>query len=194
MKTGAVIHRAADGVGKLQVRMGDRGRGLFAASSFKKGATITHIAGTVMDGRNSDVDQHAEKLQWSKTQVFVMHNHKVGALGVLTNTAVCKGANNARFVLNRRNQTMIRLCATKPIAAGQEILAPYGRTYVSQIKKAVKLQTHRILEDLRHADVMAPVVIAGGAVQRFLCAKCGTRVTKNTRHGHARCCSGAINK
>ena len=194
MKTGAVIHRAADGVGKLQVRMGDRGRGLFAASSFKKGATITHIAGTIVDGNNSDVNQHAEKLQWSKTQVFVMHNHEVGTLGILTNTAACKGANNARFVLNRRNQSMIRLCATKTIAAGQEILAPYGRTYVSQIKKAVKLQTQRILEDLQHADIMAPVVIAGGSVQRFLCAKCGKRVTKCTRHGHARCCSGAINK
>ena len=189
--TGAILHRAADGVGKLQVRMGDRGRGLFAASAFKKGDTITAVAGSLMD--TAKAAQHAEKFQWSKTQVFVME-HGIGALGVFANTAASKGANNARFVCNKRNQCMMRLCATRTIAAGQEILAPYGRPYVSAIKNAVKAQTDRILEDVHSVDVTAPVVVAGGAVARLLCAKCGKRVTEKTRLRHARCCSGRLNK
>jgi hypothetical protein len=50
--TGAILYRAADGVRKLQVRVGDRGRGLFAASLFKKGDTITMAAGVLMDIQN----------------------------------------------------------------------------------------------------------------------------------------------
>jgi hypothetical protein len=190
--TGAIVHRTADGLGKLQVRMGTRGRGLFAASAFKKGDTITTVAGSLIDNHNPNVAQHTEKYQWSQSQLFVME-HAVGALGIFANTAASSGANNARYVCNRRNQSM-RLCATRTIVTGQEILVPYGRTYVSKIKTAVKLQNDQILENLRSVNVTAPVVVTGGAVARWLCAKCGKRVTKKTRQTHARCCSGAINK
>jgi len=190
--TGAIVHRTADGLGKLQVRMGTRGRGLFAASAFKKGDTITTVAGSLIDNQNPNVAQHTEKYQWSQSQLFVME-HAVGALGIFANTAASSGANNARYVCNRRNQSM-RLCATRTIVTGQEILVPYGRTYVSKIKTAVKLQNDQILENLRSVNVTAPVVVTGGAVARWLCAKCGKRVTKKTRQTHARCCSGAINK
>ena len=189
--TGAIVYRAADGVCTLQIRMGDRGRGLFAASAFKKGDSITTVAGSLME--NAKAAQHAEKFQWSKTQVFVME-HAVGALGLFANTAASKGANNARYVCNKRNQRMMRLCATRTIAAGQEILAPYGRPYVLAIKNAVKVQTDRILEVLDSVNVTAPVVVAGGAVARLLCAKCGKRVTDKTRLRHARCCSGPLKK
>ena len=190
--TGAILYRAADGVRKLQVRVGDRGRGLFAASLFKKGDTVTMAAGVLMDIQNPNVPQHAEMYQWSKGQVFVMEPAE-GALGIFANTAASDGTNNARFICNRRNQGM-RIRAERTILAGQEILVPYGRTYVSRVKKAVKLKHCRILDDRRHIDVTAPVVVAGGAVARLLCEKCGKRVTKNSRHRHARCCSGAINK
>jgi hypothetical protein len=190
--TGPIVYRTADGVGKLQVRMGTRGRGLFAASAFKKGDTITTVAGSLIDNQNPNVAQHTEKYQWSQSHLFVMENAK-GALGIFANTAASSGANNARYICNRRNQSM-RFCATRTIVAGKEILVPYGRTYVSQIKTAVKLQNDQILENLRSVNVTAPVVVTGGAVARWLCAKCGKRVTKKTRQTHARCCSGAINK
>ena len=190
--TGAILYRAADGVRKLQVRVGDRGRGLFAASLFKKGDTVTMVAGVLMDIQNPNVPQHAEMYQWSKGLVFVMEPAE-GALGIFANTAASDGTNNARFICNRRNQGM-RIRAERTILAGQEILVPYGRTYVSRVKKAVKLKNCRILEDRCHFDVTAPVAVAGGAVARLLCAKCGKKVTKKSRHRHARCCSGAINK
>jgi hypothetical protein len=188
--TGAILYGAADGVRKLQVRVGDRGRGLFAASLFKKGDIVTEVAGVLMDTQNPNVVQHLEKYQWSKSQVFVMNPAK-GALGIFANTAASVGINNARFLCNRRNQTM-RIRAERNILDGQEILVPYGRTYASQVKEAVRLKNCRILEDRCHNDVTAPVVVAGGAVARLLCAKCRKRLTKNSRQTHARCCSGAI--
>jgi hypothetical protein len=39
--TGAILHRTPNGQGRLQVRVQGRGRGLFAASSFKKGASVS---------------------------------------------------------------------------------------------------------------------------------------------------------
>ena len=51
--TGAIVYRAADGVGKLQIRMGDRGRGLFAASAFKKGDSITAVVPSINQFRIS---------------------------------------------------------------------------------------------------------------------------------------------
>ena len=39
--TGAILHHAPDGQARLQVRVQGRGRGLFAASSFKKGASVS---------------------------------------------------------------------------------------------------------------------------------------------------------
>ena len=114
--TGAILYRAADGVRKLQVRVGDRGRGLFAASWFKKGDsglfaaswfkkgdTITMVAGVLMDTQNSNVAQHAEIYQWSKTQAFVIEPAE-GALGIFANTAASDGANNARFFCNRQTE------------------------------------------------------------------------------------------
>jgi hypothetical protein len=58
----------------------------------------------------------------------------------------------------------MRIRAERNILNSQEILVPYGRTYVSQVKKAVKLKKCRILEDRCHIDVTAPVVVAGYAL------------------------------
>ena len=189
--TGAVIFRASNGVGKLQVRMGDRGRGLFAASPFKTGQTITTVAGSLVENNDPGVARDAEKFQWSKTQVFVME-HTGDAFGIFANTAASQRVNNAKYVCNRRNHNLMRLCATRNIDAGQEILAPYGRPYVSQIKMAVELQNARHMELVQSLDVMAPVVVTGGAVARMLCANCGRKVKTSNRKTHARCCLGAI--
>jgi hypothetical protein len=187
--TGAVLFRAPDGVKKLQVRTGDRGRGLFAASHFKKSNTITTVSGSLLLTTDSTIDIHAEKFQWSKTKFFVMD--QTGGLGIYANTAASQQGNNAKYVCNRQNQTM-RLCATRSITAGQEILVPYGPSYVSIIKNALKMQNVCLLEAAQSLETMAPVVISGGAVARMLCAKCGRSVKATNRRTHARCCSGAI--
>jgi hypothetical protein len=192
--TGAVLFRAPDGVKKLQVRTGDRGRGLFAASPFKKSDTITTVSGSLLLTTDSSIDNHAEKFQWSKNKFFVMD--QTGGLGIYANTAASPWGNNAKYVCNRQNQKMMRLRATRSIAAGQEILVPYGHSYVSRIKNAVKSQQDvmksRMIDAVQAIDIAAPVVVTGGAVARLLCANCGSKVKANNRRTHARCCSGAI--
>ena len=192
--TGAVLFRAPDGVKKLQVRTGDRGRGLFAASHFKKSDTITTVSGSLLLTSDSTIDIHAEKFQWSKTKFFVMD--QTGGLGIYANTAASQQGNNAKYVCNRQNQKMMRLRATCNIVSGQEILVPYGPLYVSKIKKAVKSQQDvmksRMIDAVQAIDIAAPVVVTGGAVARLLCANCGSKVKANNRRTHARCCSGAI--
>ena len=189
--TGALLLPAANGVGKLRVRNGDRGRGLFAASPFKKGDVISCITGSLVSSIDAMQSPHSEKLQWSKHHVFLME-HTGANYGIFANTAASTAVNNAKYVCNRRNNTVIRLCATRSIVAGQEILAPYGKLYVSRIKTAVKLQAEWQLENARTIASMAPVVMAGGAVVRMLCAKCGKRVTAATRKRHARFCSSLL--
>lgn len=44
--TGAIIHPTPDQKGKLQVRYGDRGRGLFAMSIIHKGSVMRDVAGS----------------------------------------------------------------------------------------------------------------------------------------------------
>lgn len=187
--TGALLLPAANGVGKLRVRKGDRGRGLFAASPFKKGDVITCISGSIVPSIDAMQSPHSEKLQWSTAQVFVME-HSDGNFGIFANTAASKDVNNAKYVCSRRSKPVVRLCATRSIVAGQEILAPYGKLYVSKIKAAVILQAQRQVAKTQMLDAMAPVVMAGGAVARMLCAKCNKRVTAVTRTRHARFCTG----
>ena len=63
--TGALLYFAADGVRKLQVRAANRGRGLFAASCFSAGDTITNVAGHLADACNlhSSVKRESEVFQ-----------------------------------------------------------------------------------------------------------------------------------
>ena len=60
--TGALTYTGADGVRKLQVRQGTRGRGLFAADPFERGEIVTTVAGKVIgncksesEGQNDEV-------------------------------------------------------------------------------------------------------------------------------------------
>jgi len=47
--TGALTFPAADGERKLQVRLGKRGRGLFAVEGFQRNQVITTVEGRVAD-------------------------------------------------------------------------------------------------------------------------------------------------
>ena len=86
---------------------------------------------------------------------------------------------------------MLRLIAIFDVASGTEILAAYGSGYARSISSAVRQQ--RDAAD-RVADLIAPVVMSHGAVQRMLCAKCRKVLNQNNRLTHARCCSGRLSK
>ena len=190
--TGALLLDAEDGVRKLQVRRGIRGRGLFAASAFRKGEIITNIPGAVVS--NIDIKSGQEVFHWSKTKAFVMDYDTLGpttGFGILANTAGATGKNNAKYCCNRSALSM-RLSATRPIAPGEDILVPYGHSYSSKIHIAVEKQ---VTETQNLLDEVAPVVVCNfGAVKRLLCANCRKVVNDSNRLTHARCCSGAINK
>jgi hypothetical protein len=102
----------------------------------------------------------------------------------------CLGRNNVKFSWNRRSR-VLRLIAICGVASGTEILAAYGNGYARSISSAVRQQ--RDAAD-RVADLIAPVVMSHGAVQRMLCAKCRKVLNQNNRLTHARCCSGRLSK
>jgi hypothetical protein len=185
--TGAVLFRAADGVAKLQVRTGERGRGLFAAGSFKKGEIVTTIFGSLVHSSVAVAKTH-ERYQWSRDQVFVMQYHE-SHLGILANTSASSVPNNCKFSCNRRQKEIMSLVATRNIVPGDEILAAYGKSYVGRIKKAVigeKKRQDMVAQTLNDAFPL----VAQGAVNVFRCAECGRVVKKNVRRTHQRCCLG----
>ena len=188
--TGALTFLGADGVRKLQVRKGHRGRGLFAVHAFVKGDHITPVLGTLVDSC-ATISPDQEVFQWSKKKMFVMNRDALDAgsgLGILVNTA---GKNNAKYCCNFRDKVM-NICATCNIAPGEEILAAYGRSYLSKINIAVKRQIASQLQYLDIVDSVAPVVCCKGAVARMLCAKCRRRITPANRLSHARFCMGSV--
>ena len=89
--TGALTYPGDDGVRKLQVRQGTRGRGLFAADPFERGEIVTTVAGKVIGNCKSESEgQNDEVWHISKCQCFVMDYALLGkdsGLGILTNTA-----------------------------------------------------------------------------------------------------------
>ena len=109
--TGAVLFRAADGVAKLQVRTGERGRGLFAAGFFKKGEIVTTIFGSLVHSSAAVADTH-ERYQWSKDQVFVMQYHG-SHLGIFANTSASHVPNNCKYSCNRRQKDVMNLVASR---------------------------------------------------------------------------------
>jgi len=191
--TGAILHFAADGVRKLQIRISSRGRALFAHSVFHSGDVITQVAGQIVDADSLDrTSSSAEVFQWSCNRVFVMQSPGgTRNFGILANTAGDEGTNNARFVPNRRKQT-INVCATRTIAPGDEILVPYGKMYVTRLRTAVAQQRALHQKAALLLNSVAPVIVTNGAVKRLLCANCRKVLTARTRVSHARCCQGLL--
>jgi hypothetical protein len=185
--TGAVLFRAADGVAKLQVRTGERGRGLFAAGFFKKGEIVTTIFGSLVHSSAAVADTH-ERYQWSKDQVFVMQYHG-SHLGIFANTSASHVPNNCKYSCNRRQKDVMNLVASRNIVPGDEILASYGKSYVGRIKKAV-IRQKKQQDDAALTLSDAFPLVAQGAVNVFRCAMCCRVVKKNVRRTHLRCCLG----
>lgn len=99
--TGALTYTGADGVRKLQVRKGTRGRGLFAVDPFDRGEIVTTVAGKVIGNCKSEREGQSHEL-WhiSKCQCFVMDYTLLGTdsgFGVLANTA---GGSGVHFVFH----------------------------------------------------------------------------------------------
>lgn len=189
--TGSVLHKAAGGQFKLQVRMGPRGRGLHAACSFSKGEIIATAIGHIESAEDFNPGGR-ECVYWSKSAIFVINPGTREHLGVLANTAAGSGRNNARYVCNRQNKRLVSLRATRRIAAGEEVLAAYGQKYVATVLQQQVVLKLQQLDAVQAIDIAAPVVVTGGAVARMLCANCRCRVNARNRRTHARCCYGAI--
>jgi hypothetical protein len=99
--TGALTFPGADGVRKLQVRWGTRGRGLFAADAFKRGDIVTTVAGEVVDSDKIIGHKH-EVWHLSKNQCFVMSHALLGVdggIGIFANTAGGSGMHFASHML-----------------------------------------------------------------------------------------------
>ena len=111
--TGALTYPGADGVRKLQVRLGSRGRGLFAADHFNRGEIVTTIAGKVIDNCKCESEgQNLEVWHISKYQCFVMNYALLGAdsgLGILANTA---GVSGMHFVSHQLLLLLLNFCCS----------------------------------------------------------------------------------
>lgn len=191
--TGAVLFQAADGVAKLQIRIGERGRGLFAAGFFRKGLVTTTFGSLVPTDRIDTVantELSHELYQWSKDQVFVMQYHG-SHLGIFANTSASHYPNNCKYSCSRRLKQVMNLVATRNIAPGDEILAAYGKAYITKIRDAVICRRKQLYEDSQTLNDSFPLM-KQGAVNVCRCEKCGKRVKRNARKTHKRCCLGLL--
>jgi len=186
--TGAVLLQTPGGECKLQVRRGQRGRGLFAARPVDKGEVIATIYGNYATAAVPGF----ESWQVAKKKHFVMEPCSRQHLGILANTAAGISRNNARYVVPRTNTNIMRLLAIRRISAGEEILVCYGCGYVAKMTK--KIEEKRISQHAaaKKAELTAPIRIRAGAARVIICAKCGKRVTQSIRFSHARMCRGTF--
>ena len=123
--TGATRFKTLDGAGVLRVRVGERGRGLFAASLIKKGEPIDNSVFILLKVRcctgqkiaqssgrlvpNPDDAPGCHQYEWFDKQVFVFDPPSDGNLAVLVNTPVSMvgGAmSNARYSRIRKTIQM----------------------------------------------------------------------------------------
>lgn len=186
--TGALLLQTPGGQFKLQVRRGDRGRGLFATRPVDPREVIATIAGHVAPAAVTGF----ECWQLARNKFFVMKPCGRQHLGILSNTAAGADSNNARYVSLRSRPNIMELHATRKIAAGEEILASYGSGYAAKVNKKVRQEKIELMENKKIKDIIAPIRIRSGAAQVILCDKCGKRVTKSIRLKHARMCGGKL--
>ena len=123
--TGATRFKTLDGAGVIRVRVGERGRGLFAVSLIKKGEPIDNCVFLFLTLRccpGQKIAQGSGKLvpeqydtpgyhqyKWFDKQVFVFDPASDGNLAVLVNTPVSMEAgavSNARYSRIRRTIQM----------------------------------------------------------------------------------------
>lgn len=123
--TGATRFKTLDGAGVLRVRVGERGRGLFAVSLIKKGETMDNCVFLLLTVRcciGQEIAQGSGKLvpkpddapgfhqyEWFDKRVFVFDPPSDGNLAVLVNTPVSMEAgavSNARYSRIRKTIQM----------------------------------------------------------------------------------------
>jgi len=138
--TGALALRdeAAAGHARLRVKVGPRGRGLFALTSFAAGESIAHMDGTLHEGDSWPEGDAREVLHLRNPRPgcpgawLLLNAASSRELGNLVNTAGSGGGNNARFVVDKR-RLRVTVRATKPVQAGDEVLAAYGKSYTAAL-------------------------------------------------------------
>jgi len=122
MATGAVRFPTMDGSGVLRVRVGERGRGLFAVSPIRKGEDFIHFVYVLLKVRcfaGQEITQGSGKLiprtddapdcqqySWFDKQNFVFDPPSDGNLAVLVNAPLGGALSNARYVRVKKKVLM----------------------------------------------------------------------------------------
>ncbi len=116
------------------------GRGVFAGRNFSEGDHVTDYTGDTVLGGDQRIG--------GSNYVFGLSNRRA-IDAARTNTAPGRLINDARGTDSRPNLTWkvdnirhrVRLVASRPIAAGEELYVPYGRRYWSMHKTREREQT-----------------------------------------------------
>ena len=111
--------------------------------------------------------------------------------GVFANTASRSNneVNNSKFVIDRSGvKPKISIQLTKAIAAGTEILVPYGKAYAGVLKRkiAAAANTHKSAEDVQIEAVHSASTT--NTRERRKCALCESAYWPAQQLGHATRC------
>jgi len=138
--TGALPVPCAGGR-RVRVRATPHGRGLEAACAFSRGEEIAHMTGELRELRHDEpwpVGREIFHVRAATPRApgawLLLNEASLDELANLTNTGGRASANNAKLCLDRRT-LRITLRATRPILAGETILAAYGASYTAALTR-----------------------------------------------------------
>ena len=154
----------------LHVRRGPHGRSLHAAEPVAKGAYICSLRGELCEADPDDAafegreKLHVRAARDGEPAKFLLLGHPTAAEpGNLCNTAGGSGLNNSRLAL-RNVSDVVSVYATRNIAAGDEILVPYGARYTRELRERTEEQ-----DDAAMPRYRAPP-------ERLKCPRCHRRM------------------
>ena len=189
---GALLLQPDGGI-SLRVAQTERGRALVAAEAAPRDAYICSLRGKLCVG-DPDDDKYdgREKLYVAAARTgeaakfLLLHRPTLREPGNLCNTAGGSGPNNARLA-RRNGSNVVRVYATRTIAAGDEILVPYGSRYTRSLReRAAGARGRGGAEDEAPAlDTVAEHLSAGLNTRRY-CTRCNIALFPTKMELHQR--------
>ena len=176
--TGALVLLTDRGVRVRAVRTPTSGRGLVAHDALPAGTAVCTLPGDLVE---------AHERPPGGVEVFLARTPSAGAPGRwlvlrppttespgnLTNTSTgADGGNNCRFAY-RRGATHVTLVTTRGVAAGEQLLVPYGAGYTKELRA-------------RAAATAAAAAAAPAPFDRVTCAACRASMQAKDLSAHAR--------
>ena len=163
-----------------------RGRGLFALNAVPKGVAVCTLPGTLVCCDEVPETAH-ELFQAGADKFLVLEAPTLEHAGNLCNTAdkTAGEVNNCRLVYKHGN-SYVTLVTTRPVRAGQELLAPYGRGYTARLHRE-----HRESEEAAPAEAHRG---ASGAASWTTCGVCGAKVRCKRVGQHTALCKSVAKR